>query len=144
MEQGQCKQSCIICKRKIRINCNFGNTLFLLISSDLSHKKVLLESMNILKVSPNTMLCLQALSTGAGGYMLKNDMLKTHLFTPFLVVQKPPISAFISSQDPFPQSLIGHFPKTQFGQKFSSQNLLRKKKMDDSDTPKFCNSMDAF
>ena len=35
------------CKWKIRINRNFGNNLFFLISSDTCHKKMLLESLNI-------------------------------------------------------------------------------------------------
>ena len=40
-------QSCITWKRKIGINWNFGNKLFLFISSDSCHKKMLLESLNI-------------------------------------------------------------------------------------------------
>ena len=40
-------QSCITWKREIGINWNFGNKLFLFISSDSCHKKMLLESLTI-------------------------------------------------------------------------------------------------
>ena len=50
MEQCQCiiMQTCITCKRKILKKWTFGNNLSLLIhvSSDLCHKKMLLESLN--------------------------------------------------------------------------------------------------
>ena len=40
-------KSCITWKRKIKINWNFGNKLFLFISSDSCHKMILLESLII-------------------------------------------------------------------------------------------------
>ena len=41
MEQYQCIRQCITCIRKIKINLNLGNDLFLLICFDLCHKKML-------------------------------------------------------------------------------------------------------
>ena len=41
-------KSCVTCKRKIGINRNFGNNLFLLLTfSDLCHKRMLLEAPTI-------------------------------------------------------------------------------------------------
>ena len=47
MEQYQCTQSCITCKRQIKMNWNFGNNPCLSLSSNFCHKKMLIESLTI-------------------------------------------------------------------------------------------------